>query len=312
MLLGYAYPDRIGRSRARLGTNYLLSGGKGVELRPGDDLCASEYLVAPVLNGNRIQLAAPLAADDLKRYFGGRFTERDRVFFDRDRERVAAVRETALGSLVLKSAPLDSAEPAECARILARAVGETGIHVLGLDEAAENLRCRVRFAAAAAGGDWPDWSDAGLLASLPELLFVRPEVKSFAELRRLPWAELLRAALSYQQRSQLDRDFPERFEAPTGSKLKIDYRSDVPVLAVRVQELYGLKTHPTLGAGKLPLKLELLSPARRPIQITSDLPRFWRENWQIVRKEMRAAYPKHVWPEAPAEAAPTTRAKSRN
>ncbi len=311
VLLGFAYPDRIGRSRARLGTSYLLSGGKGVELRPGDDLCASEFLVAPVLNGNRIQLAAPLAPDDLKRYFGSRLVERDRVFFDRDRERVAAVRETALGSLVFKSAPLESPEPAECARMLAQAVGETGLHVLGLDDPAENLRCRVRFAAALTGGDWPDWSDAGLLASLPELLAARPEVKSFADLRRLPWAELLRSSLSYQQRSPLDRDFPERFEAPTGSKLKIDYRTDVPVLAVRVQELYGLKTHPTLGAGRLPLKLELLSPAHRPIQITSDLPRFWRENWQIVRKEMRAAYPKHVWPEEPADAAPTTRAKPR-
>ncbi len=312
VLLGFAYPDRIGRTRSRLGVHYLLAGGKGVELRPEDDLCGSEFLVAPALNGNRVQLAAPLEPGDIRRYFGTRVKESDRIFFDRERERVAAVRETRLGSLVLKSAPVESPEPGECARILAEAVRATGLHVLELGEAAENFRRRLRFAAAVSGGGWPDWSDEGLISSLETLLARHPEARSFADLRRLPWANLVRESLDYQQRSRLDREFPERFEAPTGSMIKIDYRSDVPVLAIRVQELYGQKIHPVLGAGKLPLKLELLSPARRPIQITSDLPRFWRENWQIVRKEMRAAYPKHVWPEDPANTAPTTRAKPRS
>lgn len=315
LLLSFAYPDWVAQSRGSLSPSYLLACGRGARLGEGDDLRRSEYLAVARLDRAGaeagIRLAAHLSEADLRLHFKDRIADVELIRFDRKRQRVTAERETRFGALVLNRAPLGAPPPAAAARVLADAVRETGFHVLSLDPAALNLAHRVRFAARAEPGAFPDFSEAGLLDLLPELLLQNPEARSFDDLRRIDFRNLLATRLGFGLLARLDRDYPERFTAPTGSKLKINYDAEVPTLPVRVQELYGLNIHPALGNGRLPLKLELLSPAGRTVQITSDLPAFWKTNWELVRKEMRSQYPKHLWPEDPAAAAPTTRAKPR-
>ena len=314
LLLAHAYPEWIGRSRAHAGTSYLLRCGRGAALENGDDLRRAGFLAVARLDGGasagRIRLAAALREEDLRRYFPEGLTVETVVEFDREHERVSASREERFGAIVLRRTPLEAPPPEQCARLLAEAIRETGLQVPTSDGAARSLLERVRFAASREPGMWPDWSEAGVAAQLETWLLMLPQVRSFDALRKVDWHALLRTVLGHAGLERLERIYPEKYVVPTGSRIRIDYSGPVPVLAVRVQELYGLKTHPALGGGHVSLKLELLSPARRVIQITSDLPGFWRNNWAPVRREMRAAYPKHFWPENPAEAQPTTRAGS--
>lgn len=315
LLLAFAFPDRIGRSRGKLSGSYLLSGGRGARLPEHDDLRRCEFLAVARLDRGegegRIQLAAGLTEEALRQHFAARITTAERVFFDAGKERLAGRREEKLGAVVLAAAPLGKISPEKAAELLAAAVRAAGLTTLEFNDSARRLLDRVRFAAGIEPAAWPDWSESALLDRLEELLRQLPAARAIDDLRRADWTALLKNLLGFPLLARLDREYPEFFTVPTGSKLRLDYRGAAPTLAVRVQELYGLATHPTLGHGRFPLRLELLSPARRPIQITSDLPEFWRVNWAIVRKEMRAAYPKHPWPENPAAAPPTTRAKPR-
>ncbi len=314
LLLAHAYPEWVGRSRAHAGASYLLRCGRGAVLESGDDLRRAGFLAVARLDGGapagRIRLAAELQEENLRRYFPEGLTVETAVEFDREHERVSAFREERFGAIVLRRTPLEAPPPEQCARLLAEAIRETGFQVAALDAGARLLLERVRFAASREPGMWPDWSEAGVAEQLENWLLMLPQVRSFDALRKVDWHSLLRTVLGHAGMERLERNYPEKFVVPTGSRIRVDYSGPVPVLAVRVQELYGLKTHPALGGGRVPLKLELLSPARRVIQITSDLPGFWRSNWEPVRREMRAAYPKHFWPENPAEAQPTTRAGS--
>ena len=304
-LLAAAFPDRIAQARKNGSGDYLLSGGAGASLAADDPLRAAPFLVAAEWENDRIRLAAPLTRRELEESFADSFTETDTVAWEN--ERVVARRETRLGALVLRSTPLAVPDPASAAALLAAAVRDHGGALPGLDAAAESLLERVRFAAREEPGEWPDWSEAGLSAALPELLAFLPEARSFADLRRADWRRVLAAALGASALARLDRDYPERFTTPAGTRLRIDYRGDAPVLPVRVQEMFGVTVHPVFGKARRPLRIELLSPAHRPVQITSDLPRFWREHYQLVRKEMKARYPKHFWPEDPAAEQATSR-----
>ena len=176
---------------------------------------------------------------------------------------------------------------------------------------ANQLLDRVRFGRAHGLAELPDWSPEALAPLLPQAAEAWTGIRDFAELKKAPWHDLLAALLPYELRRELDRLCPAVFTAPTGMEFRIDYGGDTPTLAIPVQQMYGVTVHPTVGAEKLPLKLELLSPARRPMQVTSDLPGFWRGSWALAVKEMRARYPKHEWPDDPAAAAPMRRSVKR-
>ncbi len=305
LLLAYGYPDRIGRARERHGAEYTLSGGRSGKLPGGDELCAHEFLVVPQLDGagadGRIQAAAPLSESELRQYFGDQLEERTELVFEEATGRVRAERLTVLGALVLTRKPLPQ-PPSEALRetLLAALPGRPLRDWIG-EESLAYLE-RLAFAARTVPDAYPALEPSQLLVRLRDFFSGQ---RSLEELRQLDWKSLL----GYDLQQRLEREFPARWTTPGGSRLKIDYTSaDTPVLAVRVQELFGLTTHPGVGpGGRLPLRLELLSPAGRPIQITSDLPGFWRGSWALVRREMRSRYPKHRWPEDPASAVPGVR-----
>ena len=187
-----------------------------------------------------------------------------------------------------------------------------GVERLPWTKAIKQWRDRVMFLRRAAPADWPDLSDAALAASPDWLAPYLTGKSSLAEIGADDLAAALHAELSYEQSRRLDIEAPTHFVAPTGTAAPVDYEAEGgPAIALRVQELFGLTEHPTLAAGKAPLTLHLLSPAHRPIQITRDLPGFWKGSWASVRSDLRGRYPRHVWPEDPAAATATTRAKPR-
>ncbi|MGL5010838.1 MAG: ATP-dependent helicase C-terminal domain-containing protein, partial [Paracoccaceae bacterium] len=216
-----------------------------------------------------------------------------------------ARRQECFGALVLADQHWDA--PVEA---VARAAGE-GLREIGLPwtHAAARLRARIALAAGE-GGDWPDCSDEGVLgdeALLPHLAGLR----TAGELRGLDLTEALRARLSWEQVQRLDTLVPGHFETPLGRRVPIDYDGDHPGIEVRLQEMFGVTVHPVVGAKRQPLRITLLSPARAPVQVTLDLPRFWGTSYADVRRDMRGAYPRHPWPEDPTQAEPTVRAKPR-
>jgi ATP-dependent helicase HrpB len=306
-----AYPDRIALRRPGADARYVLSGGKGAHLDPADPLARHALIVATDLDGDpreaRIRAAAPLTDAALRRRFGPRIERRAVVEWSHRDARVIARTEERLGALVLSEAPL--ARPAPDA--IARAALD-GLRDLGLPwtDAARRFRDRVMLVRRG-GADLPDLSDAALLDDPDWLLPALGQTRTAADLRALDMLPHLRACLDHAQTARLDRLAPASFTTPLGRALPIDYSGDQPEIALRLQELFGLTTHPTVGPNRTPLKLTLLSPAGRPIQVTTDLPRFWTTSYADVRRDMRGQYPKHPWPEDPAAAAPTLRARPR-
>ena len=317
LLTAFAYPDRIGKKRKPGSLNYLLSGGRGARFADAESVASSEYIAAARLDGAgadaKIQLAAPVTEAELREHFSDMITTVDSMRFDRERQAAAIVRETRLGALTLNSAPLNNPPPELIAAAIIEGIRETGLRVLPWSEETDSLRERVNFAKKLFPDIWPDWADESMLHSLDAWL--KPflaGIRSFDALRKLDLKTVLNTALGYELSSRLEREFPERFTVPTGSRVRIDYSTDEPELPVRVQEMFGCAVHPSIGGGRIKLRVRLLSPAMRPIQITSDLPAFWHGSWELVKKEMKGRYPKHHWPDNPAEADPTCRAKPRN
>ncbi len=175
-------------------------------------------------------------------------------------------------------------------------------------EGACALALRLGFAARMEPDRYPAPGREAIAAVLPSFLGT---VRALADLRRLDWRRILESFAGFETLRELDRDYPERFTTPAGASHRIDYSGEQPTLSARVQEFYGVRLHPTVGRRRLPLRIELLSPALRPVQVTTDLPGFWSGSWQLVRKEMRGRYPKHFWPENPADALPTTRTRAK-
>jgi len=309
-LLGHAFPDWIAQARAPHGLDYRLAGGGAARLRDGDDLQRAEFLAVGRMDGHAgregiIRFAAPIDRQELEEHFRDVIREELELDFT-DSGRIQCRQVRKLGALRLQERLVPPPAGAATRLVLEYALR----HDLPLpppDAAAANRFLeRLRFAARK-DADFPAWDEAHWGTILTEeLLPLMPEVRSLEDLQKQNWKDLLVSALGYGTIAKLDREWPEFFVTPAGARHPIDYAGESPSVAARVQEFYGLKKHPTVGRNPVPLKLTLLSPAQRPVQVTSDLPGFWSGSWELVRKEMRARYPKHDWPEFPAEALPLT------
>jgi ATP-dependent helicase HrpB len=315
-LLALAYPDRIAKARGKPG-EYLMASGRAASLEAHDRLAREPFLAVAEVTGSaaasRILAAAALSAEDLEEAVGAHIEEREEVVFDRGAKALRARKIRRYGALVLTERPLPVPQTEEAAKALARGLASLGPGAWPWPKALAQWRERVMFLRRAEGYEWPDLSDETLAATVETWL--APHLVGRTGLNDLGTDTLstaLRALLPWPQQRQLDEEAPTHIEVPTGSQIPIDYGGEEgPVLAVRVQELFGLDKHPTLAGGRVPLILHLLSPAQRPIQITRDLPGFWRGSWAAVRADMRGQYPKHPWPDDPLTAPPTRRAKPR-
>jgi ATP-dependent helicase HrpB len=314
-LLVHAYPDRVAKARGEHG-RFVLANGRGGIVDAAHRLAGSPFLIVADLQGKaanaRIAAAASITEDEIRQALGDRIETRGETAYDTDR-RTVRVRETVrLGAIVLEERPLPAPKGATADQAVIDAVRRHGPGILPWGDAGAALRERLSWLHGALGEPWPDMSDAALLGDLETWLL--PFLPGEASLSAISGDRLKNALLSrvpYELQREIDRLAPARFTLPTGNTVALDYREADVVLSARVQELFGLTSHPAIASGKVPLLVELLSPAHRPIQTTRDLPGFWAGSWADVRADMRGRYPKHVWPENPAEAEPTARAKPR-
>ena len=315
-LLALAYPDRLAQRRAGAGERYLLRNGRGVRLDDPGALAAAPYLTVAELDGrapeSRVFLAAPLAFADLERLFGRQLVRDELVEWDAASGAIAARTRMRLGALILRDAPMRDVDGELAAHLLLRALRRHDGLELAWGDDARRLRERVAFLRRLDSA-WPDWSDQALDQGMEEWLLPHLDgLRRRAEVEQLPLAAILLQQLDRTRRTELDRLAPSHIVVPSGSRVAIDYAdAEAPVLAVRLQELFGLNDTPRVGGGTTPLTLHLLSPARRPVQVTRDLAGFWRSSYFEVRKELRGRYPRHDWPEDPRSALPTGRAKPR-
>ncbi|MDT8386282.1 MAG: ATP-dependent helicase HrpB [Thiogranum sp.] len=314
VVLGFAYPDRIGQRRAGVGANFLLSNGRGARFPSEDEpLAASDYIVAAHLDGtseSRIFLACAIYPEDVARYYHDLVTECCFVQWDTVSQSVQARRQLRLGELVLEDAPWQQADSDAVHAAMLEGVRRNAPECLPWTDAARQLQARIRFVRRDAPGQWPDFDDARLTADLDEWLSADLHgMTRLAQLKRLDLHGRLLAMLSWPQRQALDKLAPCQLTVPSGSRISIDYSSDIPVLAVKLQEMFGLTETPKIAAGRVAVLLHLLSPARRPVQITRDLGAFWRGAYHEVRKELKGRYPKHDWPLDPLAAIPSARVR---
>ncbi len=314
-LLIHAFPDRIARQRGGRG-RFVMANGRGAEIAASERLAGAELLVIADLTGKAVQArvlaAAEIARGDIELLTPNAIRTANESGFDLASRQVRARRVTRLGAIVFDEQPLAKPKGEEAAKALADGVRMAGLAALSFSKAAEQLRQRLGFLYRSLGDPWPDTSDAGLLARLDDWFVpYQSGVTSFEAVSTGSLHDGLMGLVPGGSQRELDKLVPTHFTAPTGQSHPIRYDGEEPVLQIRVQELFGLTSHPTIGGGKLPLLLELTSPAHRPIQTTRDLPGFWAGSWKDVRAEMRGRYPKHPWPEDPSSAQPTTRAKPR-
>jgi ATP-dependent helicase HrpB len=315
-LLALAFPDRIAKARGAVG-QFLLASGRGAYLDPTDPLARSPYLVVADMSGaavaTRILAAVALEERELLEIAASRIRKTIELYFDADARAVRARRIQRLDAILLAKEPLNVTANHDTAVLLAEGVAKLGIDKLPWTKAQMQLRDRVAFMRSTEINAWPDLSDAALAQGTSDWLAPYLTLRMrFSEIDCLDLGRALNALLAWELRQRLDNEAPTQFEAPSGNRYPINYQgSRAPSLSIRVQELFGLKHHPAIANGRLPLTLELLSPAHRPIQITRDLPGFWQGSWADVKAEMRGRYPKHFWPDDPASAVATARAKPR-
>ncbi len=293
-----------------------MANGRAAAVEAHDPLAGEPFLAIGEIAGRaasaRILLAAPLSLAEIERIAGASIETMDELTFDRASASLRARRRRRLGALVLAEQMLAVPSDEAAALALARGVLSLGPARLPWSAHLKQWRDRIMFLRRAEGEPWPDLSDEALAADPGWLApFVIGKTR-LDEIAAEDLANALGAALPWALKRRLDDEAPTHFRAPTGTAAPIDYGAEGgPAIALRVQELFGLKEHPSLAGGRIPLTLELLSPAHRPIQITRDLPGFWRGSWTSVRADLRGRYPRHFWPEDPASAAPTARAKPR-
>jgi ATP-dependent helicase HrpB len=317
LVLAFAYPDRIAQRRPGGGGRYLLRNGRGAVFSGPDALAAEPYLVVPELDGqgreSRVYLAAPVSPDELREHFGGQIETADEVAWDAASRAVRARRRERLGALVLRESPLRDADPGAVSAALLEGIRAEGLAALPWSDAARHARERIAFLHHVDPAGWPDVSDAALEGAMDEWL--APHLRGMRgadDLRGLDLAAALLAVVPWDRRAALDELAPTHVTVPSGSRIPIDYSDPAaPVLAVRLQEMFGLVETPRIARGAVPLTLHLLSPAHRPVQVTRDLAGFWRGSYFEVRKDLRGRYPRHPWPDDPLTTPPTRRAKPR-
>ncbi|HEU4618124.1 MAG TPA: ATP-dependent helicase HrpB [Gammaproteobacteria bacterium] len=311
VLLAFAYPDRIARRRAGASRRYALSNGRGAELDEGERLAREEFLVAVDVDDRdrdaRIRLAAPLTRQELEAHFSSELERAEEIEWNAREEAVVARRVLRLGALVVDEKPLPQVPPDAARGAMLAGVRALGLGVLPWTSDARDFQARVEFVRALGLPETADWlalDDAALERSLDEWLAPWLEGATRREhLARIPLLDALKAYLGWQRLQALDALAPSRIEVPSGSRIRVDYRDEnAPVVAVRLQEVFGLEQTPRIGGGRVPVTFKLLSPAQRPVQITRDLESFWRSGYAEVRKDLRGRYPKHYWPENPLEA----------
>jgi ATP-dependent helicase HrpB len=316
VLLALAYPDRVALRRGDERGRFILRNGRGARVNPASALADAEALAVAETDGEaseaRVFIAAPLTHAVIAELFREQVVREDVVDFDEVTLGVLAVRRERLGALVLSERAQHAPDPALVAAAFVAAIRRDGLTALPWNDAATRLRERLAFLHETDAA-WPDVSDAALLAELdawlaPHLAGMRRR----AEFARLDMAALLLERLSWSQRGALDALAPTHIEVPSGSRIAVNYAdAAAPVLAVRLQELFGSSATPRVAGGRVALTLHLLSPAHRPVQVTRDLAGFWRTTYFDVRKDLRGRYPRHAWPEDPLAAEPTSRAKRR-
>jgi len=317
LLLAFAYPDRVGQRRPEPGGRYRLSGGRGAVLAGPSALARAEYIVVAALDAGareaRIELAAPLEPALLHAHLAHLIRDETRVEWDARTEAVAAHRRRRLGEItVVEEALRDPGSRAVAAML--EGIRALGLGCLPWTRDLTQWRARLLFARANdPAGEWPDVSDAGLLGSLESWLAPwLGGVTRREHLARLELRSALESMLDRARRKRLDSFAPTHFTVPSGSRIAIDYSSGLPTLAVRLQEVFGLADSPRVAGGRVPVTLELLSPARRPVQVTRDLESFWARGYHEVRKELKGRYPRHYWPEDPHTATPTRRVRPQH
>lgn len=316
-LLAQAFADRIARRRGQEG-RYQLANGMGAMLDADDASGRHEWLIAPLLlQGSaspdaRILLALPLDIEALMQACPELLQQSDTIEWDETQGTLKALRQSRIGQLTVKVQPLAKPSEEELHQAMLNGIRDKGLSVLNWTPEAEQFRLRLQCAANwLPEYDWPAVDEDSLLASLESWLLPHMSgVHSLRALKALNVAQALRGLLDWSMLQRLDSELPAHYTVPTGSRIAIRYHEDnPPVLAVRMQEMFGEAKTPTIAQGRIPLVLELLSPAQRPLQVTSDLSAFWQGSYREVQKEMKGRYPKHVWPDDPANTAPTRRTK---
>jgi ATP-dependent helicase HrpB len=315
LMLALAFPDRVARNRGN--GSFVLANGRGAALDQASALARAPYIAVAELTGaaasGRILLAAPITQLEIEQHFADQIETADEVSFDRGALALRARRRKTLHAITLSEAPLALHPSEETARVLADGLIAAGLDKLPWSKPAKQWRDRVTFLRKAEGESWPDLSDDALAAQRNAwLVSVLHDKTALKEISSGDLSDALMTLLPWELRARLEREAPTHFEAPTGTMLAIDYEAEQgPTIAVRLQELFGLNAHPSIAKGAVPLVLELLSPAHRPVQVTRDLPGFWRGSYAAVRSDLRGRYPRHPWPEDPASAMPTRRVKPR-
>ena len=316
-LVALAYPERIAKNRGGAAGAFLLENGRGAAVDATSPLAREPFLAVAALTGTaaqgRVLGAAPISLAEIEQRFADRIATRDEIIFDTASASLRGRRSRRLGAIALAEQPVPVEPDEATAQKLADGIAGLGIARLPWSKALVQWRDRVMFLRKSEGGEWPDLSDAALDHTAAQWL--TPLLAGKTALGNVSADELsnaLRALVPWPLQRRLDAEAPTHFEAPTGSIVAIDYEAEGgPKIAIRVQELFGLTQHPAIAGGRVPLVIELLSPAHRPVQTTRDLPGFWRGSYAAVRADMRGRYPKHPWPEDPAAAPPTRRAKPR-
>ncbi len=315
LLLALAYPDRIAQRQPGTDARYLLANGRGAFFAYPDPLASEPYLVIVDLDAGsqwaRIDLAAPITPTEIESLYADQVVETETVAWDEKSKSAKAARQRKLGALVLSEQALSKPDPSLITGALLNGLRQAGLPTLAWTPELQQWRARIQFLRRMDEQTWPDLSDDALLQSLDTWL--GPYLEGITTLERVQRMDLtppLHALLSWNQQRDLDRLAPTHITVPSGSNIRVDYDvPDIPILAVRLQEMFGCKETPRVASGKIPLMLHLLSPAKRPVQVTKDLASFWANAYQEVRKELRGRYPKHHWPDDPLIAIPTAKTK---
>jgi ATP-dependent helicase HrpB len=309
-LVSWAYPERVALNRGDGSGRFLMRSGRGAQLPRHDPLAASAGLAVAAadagLSDARIQLALPLTQDQLTALARCEGQQLPLVSWDPQAQRVRCERQLQLGALVLERVPIEDPDPEAVLAVLVAQIRSRGIDSLPWSPASRQVQQRLQLAHRHLGEPWPARSDEALLTDLDHWLApLLIGVRSLDGLRRIDLTEALWADLPWQQRQQLEALLPETITVASGRRVRLDYTQGQPVLAVKLQELFGTQAHPTVLSGALRLRIALLSPAGRPAAISEDLAHFWQHTYPQVRRELRGRYPRHPWPSDPLTAVAT-------